>query len=549
MLVAPVPETEYARLMALARYEVLGAPPEESFERITALVREVLGVPMAMINFVDQFRIWSQSCVGGERGESPRDSSFCTWAILDREPTIITDARQDPRFAQNPGVVGSPFVQFYGGVPLITPGGHAIGTLCVVDTQTRPFGEREIWLLGSFAGLVVEALELRVRQLELGRHLAASAAQVDDLRRATAHAQTLSAITALFGEDLDPALATEASAALLSQAVDVDWTGLLVMSGEGVEVLSAWDHRAERPDETEPDKTELDETAPVDLNAFLVGASDLASRVQRNSFIDDYPAHPRALPQFVAMGVGAAAVLPLGSYDGRNYVLVAVRLMRRLEQQAGHPHARPWLSSDRALCEAAGRSIRGSLERRAHLQAVEAAAWRDSLTGLGNRHAFDRALALQRASEKPYAVMMIDLDGMKAINDRGGHERGDELLRCFAQALQAEFVDCSGLYRLGGDEFALVWSDLPERAGAGEIVRVAQVAGVVRSGGFAQTSASVGLAYSHEVGAERAGDSVSGAEMAGNDMASDDTAQAVVRLADARMYRHKDRLPSARRAG
>jgi diguanylate cyclase (GGDEF)-like protein len=509
MQVAPLPETEYARLMALARYEVLDSPPEESFERITALVREVLGVPMVMINFVDQFRNWSQSCVGGERGETPRGSSFCTWAILDREPTIITDARQDPRFAQNPGVLGAPFVRFYGGVPLITPDGHAIGTLCVVDSQARPFGEREIWLLKNFAQLVVEALELRVRELELTRQVAASAAQMENLRRVTAHAETLAAITALFDEDLEPVLAAEASAALLSQAVDVDWTGLLVLTGDELQVLTAWDHRAERHSSA----------APVDLSAYIDGATGLSARQQRSSFIDDYPAHARALPHFVEMGVRAAAALPLGTYDGSNYVLVTVR-----------QRAQPWLSSDRALCEAAARSIRGSLERRAHLRAVEVAAGRDPLTGVGNRRAFDRALVgvgLDGAGP-PYAVLMIDLNGMKGVNDREGHERGDELLQLFARSLELEFAPQAGVYRLGGDEFALLWGALSEEAG-GEMLRgVDRVAGIVRAGGFASVSASAGLAYSSEVSA--------------------DLAPAVVRLADARMYRHKRHQSMSTRA-
>ena len=50
--------------MALARYSVLDTGPEESFERITRLVSEVLEVPVTLINFVDQFRHWGKSCVG-----------------------------------------------------------------------------------------------------------------------------------------------------------------------------------------------------------------------------------------------------------------------------------------------------------------------------------------------------------------------------------------------------------------------------------------------------------------------------------------------------
>ena len=85
-------------------------------------------------------------------------------------------------------------------------------------------------MLEGFAAVVMEALELRVRQLELTRQVAASAAQVDDLRRTAAHAETLAAITALFDADVEPQEATLASAELLSQAVDVDWAGLMLRS-------------------------------------------------------------------------------------------------------------------------------------------------------------------------------------------------------------------------------------------------------------------------------------------------------------------------------
>ncbi len=241
MSTAPLPTTEYARLMALARYGVLDSAPEESFDRITALVAEVLEMPIVLINFVDQFRQWGKSCVGVSSSEMPRETSFCAWTILDREVTVIQQAALDPRFVNNPLVRGEPHIHLYAGAPLLTPDGHAIGTLCVVDHQARSFGPRERWLLKSFAALVMEALELRVRQLELSRQVEAIAAQVEELRRSAAHAQTLAAITALFGADFDPVMATQTSAELLSQAVEVDWTGLLVRQGETLRLVSAWD--------------------------------------------------------------------------------------------------------------------------------------------------------------------------------------------------------------------------------------------------------------------------------------------------------------------
>ncbi|WP_181392088.1 sensor domain-containing diguanylate cyclase [Deinococcus irradiatisoli] len=498
MYPAPLPTTEYARLMALARYGILDSPPEESFERLTALVAEVLDMPVVLINFVDQFRQWGKSCVGMASSEAPREISLCAWTILGREVMVIEQASQDERFAGNPMVVGEPHIHLYAGAPLLTPDGHAIGTLCVVDHRPHPFGEREVRLLETFAALVMEALELRVRQLELSRQVQASAAQIEDLRRSAGHAQTLSAITDLFDRDFDPVMATQSSAELLSQAVEVDWAGLLVRQGETLRLVSAWDH-----------SPQMQQALPLgtDLDHHRHGLSGLSARKQQAIFVDDYAGHPNALAHFVKAGVKAAAMLPLGRYGECEYVLVAVRL-----------RAQPWLGSDRALCEAAARSVRGSLEREMHLRAVEVAADNDGLTGLGNRRAFDRALAAAQA-DGPYAALMIDMDGLKAVNDQQGHDRGDALLRSFAQALSRHYAPARA-YRLGGDEFAVLWPALTAWDDLDPLAPVRAALSELRAADFPAADASAGVAYS----SERPGD-----------------APGLVQLADARMYQQKRR--------
>lgn len=502
MQAAPLPFNEYERLMALARYSVLDTPPEESFDRLTALVAEVLKVPVALINFVDQFRQWGKSCVGINSSEAAREFSFCAWTILSDEVLVIENAHRDPRFADNPMVVGGePYVHLYAGAPLIAPGGHAIGTLCVTDDQPHPFGAREIRLLKGFAAVVMEALELRVSQLELSRQIQASAAQMEDLRRSAAHAQTLAAITALFDRDVDPVAATQASAELLAQAVDVDWAGLVRRSGETLHLLSVWD----RCQDSQPELLVNWET----YRRSLIG---VAAQHQQSRFIDDYSGQPGALPEVVASGVNAVARLPLGDYGDDSYVFVAARLQPR-----------PWRGSDRALCEAAARSIRGALEREAHLQTVQAAADNDSLTRLANRRAFDQELSAVHASAQPYAVLMIDLDGLKLINDREGHARGDALLSAFAAALRTQFTPQATVYRFGGDEFAVLWCGLtPQHKSQVEVLALAQTAAQrLRSAGFVSAGASAGMAYSAEGGGAGAHETL--------------------RLADERMYQAKRR--------
>ena len=161
MLIAPLPPDEEARLCALQAYHVLDTPPEPGFDDITLLTAQLLGTPMVLISLTDRNRQWFKSSHGLDGSESPRDSAFCAHAILGREPMIVSDATADPRFFDNPAVLSAPHVRFYAGMPLITPAGHALGTLCAVDRVPRTLSAAQVDALRRMAGQVVTLLELR----------------------------------------------------------------------------------------------------------------------------------------------------------------------------------------------------------------------------------------------------------------------------------------------------------------------------------------------------------------------------------------------------
>ena len=152
---------EAGRLAALNRYEVLDSPNEAAFDRITHLVKTVLNVPICTVTLIDANRQWFKSCVGVSVRETARDISFCTHTIQRRKPMYIPDATQDPRFADNPLVMGEPYIRAYLGAPLSTPDGYNVGTLCVLDTSPRMFTPEQFAVLESFASIVVDELELR----------------------------------------------------------------------------------------------------------------------------------------------------------------------------------------------------------------------------------------------------------------------------------------------------------------------------------------------------------------------------------------------------
>ncbi|MFN3582281.1 MAG: diguanylate cyclase domain-containing protein, partial [Pseudomonas sp.] len=101
---------------------------------------------------------------------------------------------------------------------------------------------------------------------------------------------------------------------------------------------------------------------------------------------------------------------------------------------------------------------------------LETLAMQDPLTGLANRSALDIHMtqALRRSQRRniPLAVMLIDLDGFKQINDQLGHETGDHVLCAIAERLTRIARDADFVARLGGDEFVLVAEDIgtPEQA-------------------------------------------------------------------------------------
>jgi diguanylate cyclase (GGDEF)-like protein len=152
---------EAGRRAALARYDVLDTAGEGAFDKITDLVRTVLGVPMSAVSLIDADRQWFKSHPGIAATETPRSIAFCDHTIRRRDPMVVPDASRDSRFQENPFVIGDPNVASYAGVPLETPDGYNIGALCAIDTRPREFDPAQIAVLKSLAALVVEQLELR----------------------------------------------------------------------------------------------------------------------------------------------------------------------------------------------------------------------------------------------------------------------------------------------------------------------------------------------------------------------------------------------------
>lgn len=161
MLLAIDTPDEAARLVALRSYSVLDTPAEPAFDDLTILASRICGTPIALISLVDAARQWFKSKVGLGADETPREVSFCGHAIQGDDLFEVPDSSIDPRFADNPLAVGAPHVRFYAGMPLKTPSGHRIGTLCVIDNVPRHLNSEQRDALLRLGRQVISQLELR----------------------------------------------------------------------------------------------------------------------------------------------------------------------------------------------------------------------------------------------------------------------------------------------------------------------------------------------------------------------------------------------------
>ena len=191
MAIADPHPDQAERLESLAAHEILDTPAEDAFDQIADLAGRVCGTPIAAISFVSGDRNWLKSEIGLGARDVPLEVSLCTHAILGEGLTEIGDLARDPRTADNPLVTGEPGLRFYAGVPLRTPDGLPLGTLCVLDTRPRELDETQRATLRILARQVMAQLDLR-RVLRVESEAARRAeAQAEENARLLEQAETL----------------------------------------------------------------------------------------------------------------------------------------------------------------------------------------------------------------------------------------------------------------------------------------------------------------------------------------------------------------------
>ncbi|MFD2236537.1 EAL domain-containing protein [Aureimonas populi] len=152
---------ERRRIDAVKALGVMDDPTSRvAYDRIARLAQRIFGTEIVLITFMDGERQWFKSHLGTRMEENRPEESFCVHAIDNRATLVVEDTQEDERFRDLDPLDGAPLPRFYAGAPIITHDGHAIGTVCILDSAPRSFGEADRLALEDLASLVLTQVKM-----------------------------------------------------------------------------------------------------------------------------------------------------------------------------------------------------------------------------------------------------------------------------------------------------------------------------------------------------------------------------------------------------
>ncbi|WP_353258713.1 GAF domain-containing protein [Prochlorothrix hollandica] len=164
---ASLPDPESERLAKLHSYAILDTPPEATYDGLTQLAAQICQTPIALIGFMDRDRHWFKSKVGFDPSEIPRQYAPCNQVLADQTAVWVPDLWRDDRFSPHSRLAQAHGLRFYASVPLISPDGFGVGTLCVCDRYPRQLDPQSFAALKTLAHQVMGILELQATQQRL----------------------------------------------------------------------------------------------------------------------------------------------------------------------------------------------------------------------------------------------------------------------------------------------------------------------------------------------------------------------------------------------
>lgn len=155
-------DRELHRLEAVKRFKELELDPNitQDLNDIVELAAQICNTPTALITLLDEDTQWFKAAKGVTVSSTPKEVSFCQYTIKEHGISVISDTKADDRFVNHPLVTRDKSVRFYAGAPLTTKDGFNVGTLCVIDFETRQLDAHQQKSLMVLSKQIINLLEL-----------------------------------------------------------------------------------------------------------------------------------------------------------------------------------------------------------------------------------------------------------------------------------------------------------------------------------------------------------------------------------------------------
>jgi len=392
---------EAIRQHSLMALSILDTAPEAEFDAIVRAARRIFGCRTSYISLIDTKRQWFKAREGFDPVEVPRECSICATAVEENREIVVEDLQAHPHYGSMPEIAAMPDLRFIATIPLMgpRPEGEAvpIGALCVIDDKPRIASPQELTELRQLAHVIETLFKTRLDARMAADALAERKDLVEDLRR------------------------TQRQFELAEQMTQSGHWRVDLKTGE-----IFWSkHTCEIHGVESADQEVLDHA----LEYFLPHDRPRITAAFEACFTDGTPYD-----------------LELDFRDAKG-LQKRVRALGEVERHEGEAIAVIGVFQD--ITE------RYNLETR-----LRTAAHVDELTGLPNRarlnQFLDSAIDSACSAGRPLALLLIDLDHFKAVNDEFGHEAGDRVLIDAAAQLVGPPFGGQFAARLGGDEFVMV---------------------------------------------------------------------------------------------
>lgn len=446
-------QNETNRLAALYELELLDTPMEERFDSITQLAANIFNVPFAAIVFIDKSRQWIKSSSIMQQWESARSESLCSHTILSDELQVVEDLRLDTSIVDLPRLKDDLPVVFYAAIPLKSPNGYNVASLCIIDHKPRTMDLRERQILAQLA-TIVESKFQRSSELKVTQKLLEYEQQLNVATHALKDSERLSLMR---NNTLELVAKSESLKTVLLSIID----GVEHQFEKMKCSILLLDEKVQRfTDGVAPSLPDFyNEAIETVVIGDGVGSCGTAAYCAKRVIVEDIQTHPYwDSYKGLAEKAGLRSCWSEPIINGKGKVLGTFAIY----------HDRPTIPSELSI---------QIIEQSAHLASIaiehdnaEKLIWQqanyDYLTGLVNRQLFGElvkeSIKRSQRDNEVFSLLFLDLDRFKEVNDTFGHKVGDRLLIDCAKRLTNCVRSSDNVARLGGDEFVVLLKNIKQ---------------------------------------------------------------------------------------